>query len=60
MRDNSTETCVHCRCDIGKYEGFPNLLGDGKGTSCIDCYKQITDRMPIPTAEEIRAIWGVK
>lgn len=45
--------CAECGATVGKYEMFPQ-------NRCLDCHSKWFDSQPMPTAQDIRKMWGIK
>jgi hypothetical protein len=46
----TTIICTGCRCEVHPLEVFPGPL-------CLTCYEKKMEGTPLPTAEEITAMW---
>jgi hypothetical protein len=44
--------CADCGATVGKYEIFP-------GDRCLSCHAIEFDKHPMPTAQDIRQMWGM-
>jgi len=45
-------TCTSCKASVDKLEVFPGEL-------CLKCYELEQLGKPLPTASELRAMWGM-
>lgn len=52
-RGYQMKTCTDCGRKIDQWGEFPN----GR---CLDCHARDFDSKPMPTAQEIRQMWGIK
>lgn len=50
--------CAACATEVGPLEVFPNA--NGPGILCLACYADSPAGRYIPTAAELRRIWGGK
>ena len=44
--------CAECGAIVGQYEIFPE-------DRCLDCHSKWFDSQPMPTAQDIRQMWGM-
>jgi len=51
MMTSETLTCTACRAEFHWLEEFP-------GRICLACYARTQEGQPLPTAEELVAMWG--
>jgi hypothetical protein len=45
--------CADCGATVGKFEMFPQ-------DRCLNCHAIEFDKHPMPTAQDIRQMWGMK
>lgn len=45
--------CADCGATVGQYEMFPE-------NRCLSCHAIEFDKRPMPKAQEIRQMWGIK
>ena len=50
--------CASCGADVGPLEVFPNAGGDG--ILCLACYADSPAGRRMPTAAEVRGMWGIR
>lgn len=52
------DQCANCAADVEDLDQFPTP--SGAGILCLSCYANSAEGRRMPTAAEVRGMWGIR